>query len=1400
MDRGFLVEPLGGWRRQMTDIVGYADIADYHFIGCLGEPGIGKSDELNSIAQMAGNSATVDVLRIDLERCRDSRFVQDQIVQAEVFQNWITGDRPLLLILDNLDRLVLADRLLAEDLEQALSSCPLDRLFVRIACRTFDWSNILEKRMTDLFERVGLGAKVGVFELAPLTRRDVELAASQEGIDAKRFVADVQTADVVAFATRPVTLRVLLKQYMRNGKLPATTSELYQEGCSILCSEPNPELQEERTSKHSATQLLAAAARIAAVMMFSQKAAVWVGVNDGNVQPVDINLDDLVGNKESFDGVEIDVSRELVVETLSSGLFNSRGRDRFAFSHQTYAEYLAARYLTERKSTDSQILTLLVHPADLHGKLVPQLTGVAAWMASMNQTIFSYITEHDPQALLLADLDRAGGNDRKVLVAELLELVEKKGVPLYSEWQRYGKLKHSTLDEQLSPIIIDSTKSIVLRLEAIRIAEACEVSGLASHLLGVALDKSTEMAIRVAAVDAIASTHDEKTIRSLIPFVVDDQVEDTQDELKGAAMDAVYPLCLNTEQILGAITACKDESLTGSYVIFLDYKFLERMPSEDLPAVLSWIRNASVNLRNQGTLRHIDGFCDKVMLHAWQRLEAPSVRKGFAQIALDRTLEHYSLVNGIYAQDFREELRSNVQRRRVLLKELLSVASELKNRTVDDIAGCFASIPAEEDFHWLLDILSEQDNPFCFQIAVSLSRFCYHIENIQHLEALWLAKGKYEELGKAFAFVLNAVILESPEAAAAKRFYEQQLQWQSPKLKLLSPRPSERVLIDLGHCEGGHSHNWNRLTEQLILEEDATEGSVIEIGNPDITTYPGWCRSDKALRERIVSAGLQFLNEPKIDPKLPDCLKSSALTNYANSGFKALVLLRSEAPALYSGLSDDVWKKWFPSAIVFPYGNHEERLQSLVLADAYKRIPEDFIATIIPRLIYEDEHNGFMPTATLLAVALDENLMNAIKQLDLTNLKPSSLDGVHQLALTQPDVARDWMWDMLRSTQNRESNVVLITTACRLVELVEWDEFWNFVQSDIAFGKRVFAELSNFLYPKTFLNKMSDEQLVKVYVWLWECFPDEATYRAAMIRPQGQEFLAWDFRGDIPGLLSGRNTEESCIALGDIVRQFPLLLGLRKLLEDSTERLRIKTWTPLEPKYVLQLANNRKARLVASEADLMNVILETISELQIELQGHQPINKELWLAVPVAWMTQIKGESFDQKDQGKKIFRPKEEADFSDFVARYLRSKLSGKHGVIINREVQIRVNPGGKGERTDIHIEAAALSGDDATFEQVTVVIEAKGSWNDKLETEMETQLANQYLRNSRCRSGIYLVGYFNCSQWDQTDSKLKKSLRHPWDDLTKSLTMQANSLSQAGLTIKAIILDASLREAPSK
>jgi hypothetical protein len=144
------------------------------------------------------------------------------------------------------------------------------------------------------------------------------------------------------------------------------------------------------------------------------------------------------------------------------------------WAHQTYAEFLAARYLVQRGMTLPQMMSLITHR---DGKLVPQLYETAAWLACMVHEVFQEIMRIDPEVLLHSDVATADAKDRAALVESLLILYDEEK-SFDHDWAargQYQKLAHPELAEQLRPYICDGAKNDVVRRVAINIAEACEL-------------------------------------------------------------------------------------------------------------------------------------------------------------------------------------------------------------------------------------------------------------------------------------------------------------------------------------------------------------------------------------------------------------------------------------------------------------------------------------------------------------------------------------------------------------------------------------------------------------------------------------------------------------------------------------------------------------------------------------------------------------------------------------------------------------------------------------------------------------------------------------------------------------------------------------------------------------
>ena len=97
--------------------------------------------------------------------------------------------------------------------------------------------------------------------------------------------------------------------------------------------------------------------------------------------------------------------------------------------------------------------------------------------------------------------------------------------------------------------------------------------------------------------------------------------------------------------------------------------------------------------------------------------------------------------------------------------------------------------------------------------------------------------------------------------------------------------------------------------------------------------------------------------------------------------------------------------------------------------------------------------------------------------------------------------------------------------------------------------------------------------------------------------------------------------------------------------------------------------------------------------------------------------------------------------------------------------------------------------------YDSITVIIEVKGCWHDEINSAMETQLVGRYLLDNACQYGLYLVGWFNCNQWNNQDTRKRKAPQITIDEARERFNRKAEQLSQSNNLIRACVLNTALR-----
>jgi hypothetical protein len=176
-------------------------------------------------------------------------------------------------------------------------------------------------------------------------------------------------------------------------------------------------------------------------------------------------------------------------------------------------------------------------------------------------------------------------------------------------------------------------------------------------------------------------------------------------------------------------------------------------------------------------------------------------------------------------------------------------------------------------------------------------------------------------------------------------------------------------------------------------------------------------------------------------------------------------------------------------------------------------------------------------------------------------------------------------------------------------------------------------------------------------------------------------------------------------------------------LYQKTRRNRLqKIWAArtVPPVEVLALSQVRDARLVETEDDLIEAIIESLRRFENELKQGGIISVFDFWNTPASIPASPKAEEFVSRK-----------------IAAWLRRDLGNR--VIVNREVQVESLGGGK---IDLKIESRSKSAVESR--NLIVVIEVKRCSHRDVADACKTQLVRGYLQRNGWTHGIYLIAWF--------------------------------------------------------
>jgi hypothetical protein len=1255
-----------------------------------------------------------DAIKIDLRTLDKSgmhRELQDAIaIGASIY-------------LDALDEAALNEPAVFRILEQHLTAEEACRVLWRLACRPAAWNPALAE---------ALRASLPGFEelkLLPLTRAATGEIAAAVGADPSQFLDALNRAGLGRLAASPIRLRAAAGQWVSTGDLPGDHLSAMKFEVRQLLAETD---RGRRQPSLPIDRRLRLAGRLAAIAVFGGVSQFAVAAES---RPGLLGVAELPSAPEPAEP-GTPVTPAAYEEVLSTALCDAAPDAAVSFAHQQYVEYLAACYLSERRIIRPQLTGLLSMNVD--GLLPGPMLGVAAWLAGLDPELTETLI--GPNALGFAQAGVELPSQTRVVVVDGL-LTKAAYGDIDRGWGLdLSALAHPRLDSQLIRYLDGSSRQPELLWWIAQLAVGGNCRGLTPRLLDVALNDNWETGARRAAVTAVAALGEDPNLRGLEPLLHLDEMSDPGDEILAAVIEALFPRLISTADLLNALRPQRNPNLVGGYRMLLT-RLGDQLPREDLPVALEW---ASTHLH--GGEGAYDEFIPQLVRRGWAHADAADVLTALAMLVAAIAGDP---AGGAWARRMDVPWDGSDQRRQ---RELaVRVAGHLNSDTWFGLL--YLALITSDDVGWLLDQLPGL--PRASQEALARCVPALASNPTADVAELILEMPKSHP---AYAFtqgMRGAVGLDS-DIARLWRDAHPRVAQEGPDGAEKHEAIHARLAAALDEAELISDHWW-RLASLLC---DGDNGNAFDVTaclfTHDLKERPGWLLLDDEEQARVLELGVQYLSTHELNPAgwagHPKVSVSEALHDW--SGVYLMTTFVRHDPGILYALDSRIWRKWAPAIVgAWTSGNENDQQLRLDLVDLTP--PSDLpsvLETALDQLDVAEEYNAqhlpferlydhvFPHLAPTLAGRLSAGRYSGGLGATILNL----------LIKDAPDAALVTCQQLLNGTSD------LVPHARRGLAMLAPSA----IVDELATGERPPEDFGEILEHLT-LSGLDEAHLASLGRLRLRWFPP------ADAPPAPSEAFRQDLQFEV-GRIRGRVFErlaelgqtrylEDLSAESDHSGQKLIAWYLRR----ARTRAADLAFTPIRPDQLLQLLSQADSRLVRSSADLLEVTLNQLEQLQGELD--KGASRYLW-------------------NFGSDESKPKSEDDISDWVRDQLKTRLG--RASIVDREVQVSRKLQGIGTRIDLTATTPAAT---QPTDTACVIAEAKLVTNDELMAAMHNQLALRYLVPTGLQYGIYLV------YWISPEQRATRRQTHTRKDrLLRSLNQQAANVGH-GIHIKPFLLDIS-------
>lgn len=971
----------------------------------LGSPGMGKSYEARA-AYEAGRSRGKAIDLFDAPRSRDPGNALISLLNGDTAAPWRNRQGAWELLVDSIDELEGGAAAFVQSLkaflEQLLSrGGDLATFRLRLFCRTIDWASTLD----DALAAVWPDAEREKRQLAPFREADVGAAAQADlntPSEVQAFMDRLSGAHLQALAARPVSYRMLVNLFARHNELPLRQADIFQQGLRALLIDATRRRSSDATEGApvgggsvrlalSPERLTMLAGRVAFAMAMSGVGTVTIG----EPRPGLLSLQSLAMGTEPSPPYSFRVRTADLLDVVRSPLFTPVGADTFVWSHKSFLEYLAARYLVDHEIEAGQTLDLLSvkDPDNRAEGVVPQFREIAAWTATLSPAIFNALIEREPDILLQSDVASVEDRTRARLVDALLTRLDS-GELAPGFWQLrpyFSRLNHPGLADQLRGVIFDPDRNYLTRRGALDIGKEARVRTFVPDLAQLVRDPQTHISLRRAAAGVIEELGTDAEKAVLVDILTDEDAAQLDDEIRGTALNATWPERLSVPQLLASLTRPQQPNFIGTYSMFL-YRFQPgTLSNDDAQAVFAWLE-ATVQRAADGDDRASSdrGVRSRLLWAAVARIDDVAVRRAFAHLVL-HAFDHQATFL-FEKEDSKPERLATSESRLAVVLEVLRQAKDpvVAGRYLVHFAGPLFDVSDLEIYLTEITRLQPGALKVAFaELLISLTRD----RDLDELGTVWALAERDNELGAAWRsnywIAIDSPVVEWLRDAETRKATTSSRQDERAEAR---QRADEVLQTLLTESETDPSVWW-RINLQLFVSDQGDFKPELEFES-ELTASPGWLRLGELDQARVIDGAERYLRHYRLETLR--WLGTNTQHRPAAAGYRAARLLFDRRQATFQALDAEIWTAWGGSVVSF-FDNDAEaaaNVQPQILKRAYE-LAAPAIHTALARMACGPKSRGLSSrTLELLNAVYDDALGDLLSRLRGHRLRGESTEAL----------------------------------------------------------------------------------------------------------------------------------------------------------------------------------------------------------------------------------------------------------------------------------------------------------------------------------------------------------------------------------------------------------------------